>query len=323
MKDNWERHEKYYPLGLDQISRVIESVFKNSKVDSFNLLGTGFRNSNYMIFLEDFSEPLVLRLYKGGKDTAGKEMSISRLVRKTVPTADYIHVDTSSRLLDIPWAILEWKPGTALSELMKIGDSSDIASYANPVGRTLAEIHKYKFSEHGFLGPSLEVVTPFRLDETHFLQLTGKFLNERCGEFLGHTIRDSLWKFCIKNSYALMENEEEPALVHSDYNGLNILIEGDAPDVSVSAVLDWEFAFSGSRYADIGNLLRYEEEGSAFERHFIKGYREGGCFLDPNWRMLAKLQDLVALCDLLNRSTTEAPRRVEDIRSLITRTLTE
>ncbi|WP_292608763.1 phosphotransferase [Nocardioides sp. REDSEA-S30_B4] len=51
-------------------------------------------------------------------------------------------------------------------------------------------------------------------------------------------------------------------LVHGDLNPKNVLLVRD-PDttdggVSVSGVLDWEFAHAGSPWADLGNLLRFD-----------------------------------------------------------------
>jgi len=41
-------------------------------------------------------------------------------------------------------------------------------------------------------------------------------------------------------------------------------------------VLDWEEAFAWNRHADVGNMLRYEVNGSRIEQHFIKAYEVGG-----------------------------------------------
>lgn len=91
--------------------------------------------------------------------------------------------------------------------------------------------------------------------------------------------------------------------------------------IPVSAVLDWEEAFSWNRYVDIGNMLRYEEDGSAFETYFIRAYQEQGGTLADNWKLLSKLEDLVALCDMLNHSTKETPNRMRDLLRLISKTV--
>jgi Ser/Thr protein kinase RdoA (MazF antagonist) len=118
----------------------------------------------------------------------------------------------------------------------------------------------------------------------------------------------------------LSESRETPVLVHLDFNGLNILTQHGPTGCSVSAVLDWEDAFSWSRHADIANMLRYEEDDSTFEKHFIRAYREGAA-LEDNWKLLSKLEDLVALCDMLNNSTVDTPNRMTDLQHLIAGTV--
>jgi hypothetical protein len=66
----------------------------------------------------------------------------------------------------------------------------------------------------------------------------------------------------------------------------------------VAAVLDWEFAISSSPLADIGNFLRYERAARPIaEPHFSAGFMRAGGRLPHDWRRLARIADLVALCD--------------------------
>ena len=81
---------------------------------------------------------------------------------------------------------------------------------------------------------------------------------------------------------------------------------------NVSAVLDWEFAFAGSPLVDIGNMLRYSHLHPAiFEQEFINGYREQGRMLPPDWKKIAKLVDLLSLCEFLNSPTPRDALRQE------------
>jgi len=47
-------------------------------------------------------------------------------------------------------------------------------------------------------------------------------------------------------------------LVHGDFGKRNLLVRSIAGQWIVAAVLDWEFAVSGSPLADLGHFLRYE-----------------------------------------------------------------
>jgi len=276
---------------------------------------------NYKIHLGGRLEPFVLRLYRGNKAIADKEMDIAQLVRKRVPIADFIYADTGCRTFERPWAILEWKEGVLLWDLLKMGTPEDIASAAAATGKVLANIHAHRFMKSGFFGEHLTVTDPLNMGGQRFLSAIAEHLNAQCGVWLGGQPRQKVWSFCQLYSSVLSENRETPVLLHSDFNGLNLLMQRQPTGYSVSAVLDWEDAFAWSRYADIGNMLRYEEDGSAYETEFIRAYTDGGGGLDDNWKLLSKLEDLVALCDMLNASTIDTPKRMRDLKNLITRTV--
>ncbi len=53
----------------------------------------------------------------------------------------------------------------------------------------------------------------------------------------------------------------------------------------VSAILDWEFAFSGSMLWDVANMLRYAHQVPAnFEKAFISGLVQSGITLPKDWK---------------------------------------
>ncbi len=300
---------------------MANSVFPDDRVLAFERLGNGFSNSNYKVYIEGVPSPIVFRLYASSKGIATKEQRISKLVGPDVPVAAYLHVDESCSLIDVPFAILEWRSGVLLSDLMRTSHGIHLASAAESVGKVLAQIHKHEFPKFGFLNERLEIERSMRIDEDEFHSLITHFIGNSCGIFLGEGISKDVLAFCKNQGHNLSEDLRAPVLVHSDYNGLNILINGNSDQSSVSAVLDWEYAFSGSRYADIGNMLRYEKDGSVFETNFLRGYEGNGGVLKDNWRILSRLHDLIALCDLLDRSSSETPRRVQDLRYLIGKTV--
>jgi fructokinase len=98
--------------------------------------------------------------------------------------------------------------------------------------------------------------------------------------------------------------------VHSDFGSRNILVREVAGQWTVASVIDWEFAFSGSPLLDLGNFLRYElRQQPLVEPHFSRGFIAGGGILPAEWRRLARVIDLTALCELLTRE--ELPADVE------------
>ncbi|WEG12117.1 aminoglycoside phosphotransferase family protein [Pullulanibacillus sp. KACC 23026] len=321
MKDNWERLNSPPSLNSAQINDIIEEAFPNKRVIYSERIGVGLSNSNYKIYFNNTPQPFVFRLYRGTKEVASKELEIAHLISRHIPIANFIVSDTSCSKVDHPWSILEWKDGQLLWNVIRQGTREDIASSAESTGKVLADIHRFTFNNSGFFGKSLKIKEPFRMDGDRFLSVIDECLHNNCGLYLGETYTRKVWSFCQTYSSLLTENQESPVLVHSDYNGLNLLVQQKGNGYSVSAVLDWEDAFSWNRYADIGNMLRYEEAASIFETHFIRGYQENGVTLNDNWKLLSKLEDLVALCDMLNHSTPNTPNRVNDLKNLILNTI--
>lgn len=322
MKEGWERTVPPMQLDITQIHDMITPVFPRKKVIAAERIGTGLSNTNYKIRLEGCAEPYVLRLFRKGREIAEKELAIIRRVRQTVPVADYIYADMSCSVFDKPWAVMEWKEGNLLRDVMRDGSEQDLVSAAASAGRILANIHKHTFMESGFFNGDMKVQEPMRMNGERFLAFIEQSLfQDLCGHWLGEELTQSVWSFSQTYSHLLSEIEDSPVLVHSDYNGLNILMSHGPEGCTVSAVLDWEDAFSWNRYVDIANMLRYEPDGSVFEKNFVRAYLEEGAVLNDHWKILSKLEDLVALCDMLTHSNLATPTRIRDLQRLIAETV--
>lgn len=320
MKANWERPAAPAPMNQTQASALVSDLFPGKQVLQVERIGTGLSNSNYIIRFSGMSVPYILRVYREGAWIAEKEQAIHQLLMNSAPVPQILYMDASCTRLSQPYAVLEWMPGKLLRDVLQNGDADEISRCAASAGAALAQIHSHQFEEPGFFGSGLNIAQRIKMDADTFTAFIVDSLEQQnAGQYLGSGIARRLQECCAKLAPYLDEQAGKPVLVHSDYNGLNILFE----DGAVSAVLDWEFAYSGSRLCDIGNMLRYEKPDSIFEQAFIKGYVEAGGQLPFNWRMLARLEDLVALCDLLNRSTPAMPNRISDLKSLIANSIEE
>jgi aminoglycoside phosphotransferase (APT) family kinase protein len=103
------------------------------------------------------------------------------------------------------------------------------------------------------------------------------------------------------NAPQLAALNSQSRLVHGDFGHRNLLVQCIDGVWRVAAVLDWEFAISGSPLADIGHfLLRHDKSSMGLiEPSFVKGYLDEGGNLPEDWRHLAALVDLTALCESL------------------------
>ena len=115
---------------------------------------------------------------------------------------------------------------------------------------------------------------------------------------------------------------EPPRLTHADFNGSNVLVHQTPEGWRVAAVLDWEFAFAGAPFFDFGNLLRAPlGDLDGFAEAVAMGYREAGAAMPADWRELARIADLTAWADFLNRADA-TQQVIADARRMIERTVT-
>ena len=322
MKDSWERSGKKLNINDESIRTMINQVFKNRQLVKIEKTETGLSSGIYKVQVEGEASPFILRISNGDVEVASKEKAIADRLSGVVPVADYVYFDTTRNIVDYDWAVLEWKEGVLLRDIVQGGDERQIVQAAEAVGNVLARIHSHTFHCSGSLAGDLSIVDPFTMGTDDFNSFISESLDKgAAGRWLGIEVTDKVRSFCLQHSSLLSEVDEPSVLVHSDFNGLNILMLDHLNRVEVSAVLDWEFAFAGRRYVDIGNMLRYENSNSLFERHFIQSYKDAGGYLNENWRLISKLEDIIALLDILNHSTSDMPNKISDVRRLMIGTI--
>lgn len=315
MKENWERSKPFHLLSKQEIEGMLQSFLPNKRLASFELMGGGFSNSNYKMQVESIGKPLVLRITK--QEVGKVEHALHSKLHKRLPVPEIYY---SERHGDQSFAIMEWKEGVQLKEVMVGKDVDAIRQTAFSVGYWLSEIRKHRFEKSGFFNETLEVNDPLKIAPESFLSLMEQFLIDgQTGRWLGKELTSRVWDFAQRNNRVLENIDVEPALVHSDFNGLNILVDEKS---EVAGIIDWEFAFAGPIYVDIGNLLRYRDFScfNEFKRAFIEGLQSGGITLPNHWEKIAELVDLIALCSMLNNNFG-GTNRINDITQLITQTL--
>lgn len=217
-----------------------------------------------------------------------------------------------------PFAILNFVEGMTLRDLKRTGDKDAIAQSALAAGRVLAALGKFTFPKPGWLSAGLEVAAPLLegadpLPRFVDLCLASPHVQRRLQAVLRSRLHDLIWSWASR----LRELDTETSLVHCDFGMRNLLVRKKANQWRVAALLDWEFAVSGSPLIDVAHFLRYEVRASPLlEPHFSRGFLEAGGVLPPDWRQLCRVIDLSALVDTLVRA--ELPSDVErEIMELI------
>lgn len=280
----------------------LQRALPGHRIRAAEPLGGGYRNENIRITTD--SGGYVLRRYV--RDDAARTCAIeaalaARLASAGVPSAEVIAADPEGTAAGLPLLLARHMPGVMVSEAMARypGSAAELGAAA---GRALAAIGAVTFPGGGvFTGPDL-VPSPEGMPAS-----LPEFLEAclRAGHAAGALSPAELGRLRALAAAAdplARSVGTARQLVHADYNGKNLLAVGSDGRWSISAVLDWEFAFSGSPLTDIGNMLRFrDEQPPGFGGGFIAGYRDASSRLPEHWREISEALDLYALADFLTR----------------------
>ena len=297
----WIRSEPRRSVPVRVVERIAGAALPHCRVAGVELLGDGLRNANFKVHLDSTPEMLVLRIYEHDASLCRKELDLMRLVSGSVPAPEVIRAEPGGWEDLPPFVLMRYVGGISFRDLARSGDTEAIAQAAYSAGEALAAIGRNRFPKPGWLAPGPAVTTPLLEgpDPTpRFVDLclASTDLERRMPADLRDCTHALVWRWAPQ----LAPLEAETRLVHGDFNQRNVLVRAVAGKWSVAAVLDWEFAVSGCPLCDVGSFLRYERVSRpTSEPHFSNGYLHAGGTLPRDWRRLARVIALTALCEIL------------------------
>jgi aminoglycoside phosphotransferase (APT) family kinase protein len=290
-------------IGPALIHDCIAIAFPGSEIARTEILSGGLINTNIKIEFSAEQPPVVLRFYRGDAAVCLKECEILRLVRSTVPVPEVIHVEPNGIDGSRPFSILGFVNGWTFQQLKRAKDLEAIHQAAASVGEMLARIGKYKFPKPGRLQVGNELTVgplymegPDPIPRLLDLFLQSEHLQQRLDVSLQRKLHDLIWSWADR----LRVFDNDSHLVHCDFGSRNILVDCVNGRWQVVAVLDWEFALSGSPLLDVGHFLRYEPEDRPLrEPYFSRAFVESGGSLPDDWRRISQVLDLTGLVECL------------------------
>ena len=284
----------------------VSCALPSHRITAAETLGGGYRNENIRVVTDRGS--YVLRRYsRSGTGAAIAERTCAveaalaaRLAAAAVPAAEVIAADPAGTAVGEPLLLARYVPGVMVSQAIA-ADPGSAGELGQAAGRALAAIGSVTFPRGGpFTGPDL---IPSADGWPSLPEFAGSCL--RATPVASALSPDEIGRLRVLAAAAdplAGAVADARQLVHSDYNGKNLLAVTRGGRWSISAVLDWEFAFSGSPLTDIGNMLRFRDaHPPGFADGFVAGYREAGGRLPPRWREISEALDLYALFDFLTR----------------------
>ncbi len=300
-------------LASPAVRAWLDSVLAGQPIATARRLAGGYRNDNVLL-VTAAGQRYVLRRYPAdaGAGSASRtcaiEAAVAARLQGIVPVAEVVAADPAGSAAGTPLLLSRYAPGTMVSELLAGAGGDDARKLGHAAGALLPDVGSVSFGTAGFFtGPDLIPSAggmPGSLLE--FVESCLRAANARAGSGdaagLTRAEQDGLRELAVRAAPLVARAESGRRLVHADYNPKNLLAVRRGGRWAISAVLDWEFAFSGSPLADIGNMLRPRPAVPAdFTAGFIAGYREAAGRLPPDWREISEALDLYALADFLTR----------------------
>jgi aminoglycoside phosphotransferase (APT) family kinase protein len=307
------------------VRRWLASALAGQRIVAVQQLAGGYRNDNVLL-VTDAAEKYVLRRYRGGDveatgRTCGVEAALAARLRGIVPVPEVIAADPAGSAAAEPLLLSRYAAGSMVSEVLARPDGAaagsagqapgdagrPAADLGRAAGAVLAAIGSVRFGGPGFftgpdLIPSAEGMPASLPDFVEDCLRAARASGEHTVGGLSPAEQDGLRALAVRAGPAAARVNGSRQLVHSDYNPKNLLAVHRGGQWSITAVLDWEFAYSGSPLADLGNMLRPRPGVPAdFAAGFSTGYRQAGGELPDGWREISEALDLYALADFLTR----------------------
>jgi aminoglycoside phosphotransferase (APT) family kinase protein len=288
-----------------------------SRVVASRMLAGGFSHQTCLLTLSDGQ--VVVRL---GGANPGIEAAVMTMAGAQVPVPRVLLVKPAAgegRTL----MALEYVPGALLSAVLSRGgelSSAAARALGAEVGRVVAGIGAVRLAHPGFFTDEALTVRRERPWSLQLVEVAEACMANTPPARLDPATRQAWVNLCAIHAPALAAIDTQARLVHADINPKNILVSGSGTQWRVEAVLDWEFAYSGSPYGDAANMARFAANyPSAYSDGFRTAFAEhqpDDLPLVDRWAHLGRVLDMFALSDLVTRPVghSVAEQAAEQIR---------
>lgn len=229
-----------------------------------------------------------------GDARAQVDASVMRWVRGLVPVPEVLEVRPAAQGLPA-LLVTRYVEGVRGDDVVRAAEPEVLSRVGEELGRLAATLAGVATLEAGhFVDERLRTV-PSRPDEEDL----PAFVEARIGDLRGldDRGREGLRRLA-RQAQDELDDVGRTTLVHGDFHPKNVVL--DPTTLRVRAVVDWEHAHSGSPYADLGSLLRFDRS-PVWEEAVLEGWAAVRAE-DPALALhRARCVDLRALVDLAAR----------------------
>ena len=316
MRESWGRQDAEIAVDRAAISTLLQPAFSRPvDISRIDRISGGLVNTNIKVTLCE--DAVLLRIYQRGAKEGLKEAALIRRLAGRVPVPELLFAAEHNPITGHAYSILRWIEGRSLDGLARAGE--ELAPAARGLGEALANVHTMKFQRFGYLNQELNIVDRIDFDHAGLLAYLDNFLAGGVGpDRLGRDLLAAIRRLVERQGDRIASWPGAPCLVHGDCNGSNLIVARTrAGQWELAAMLDWEFAFSGTPGFDFAHFLRPPlGVHAAFGDVAAASYRAAGGMLPPNWRAIARFTDLFAWMDVISRAGS-AEQVIADARDAI------
>jgi aminoglycoside phosphotransferase (APT) family kinase protein len=133
----WERTIPYYNITTSTAQHLLQAVDRSWVVDHITLMPNGKRNTNYKVTLKGHNTPFLLRIFGAQNTWWQKEVAMYELVKSLVPVPKLLALESTTQLIEHPYAVYEFLDGVTLDAVTGPIDNRLFVQ----LGEALARLH--------------------------------------------------------------------------------------------------------------------------------------------------------------------------------------
>ena len=308
-KQDWEMVNPDFNVSKEVIGLILEQVYQTHHLE-YEVTKQGCANKN-LVVMTPRGQKEVVRLYCRDPGSLKIEQSVLAELNGSVPVPTILK---TGRIADVTYCVQNHLPGVLLRDLL-LAQEVDVYGLMENVGHVLGLLSKWRFGKSGFFDDGLTIQS----DGLDYVSYTHKLLDQVKSENKLTAKECQNWHQIVDALSQHFPNPSEDYLVHGDFDPSNILVDCVDQRWSVTGILDWEFAHSGSPLQDMANMLRYQDKVSKdFRKGFIQGVQHQ-ISLPDHWETTVDLCNVLGLLDCLAHrvEVKSHPNRYHDVTDLL------
>lgn len=286
------RINDFIKLDIKEVSSLFAQFDNKLMILDCLLIKDSMSNSGYIVTTA--SGKYLLKLYSNSTDKIETAVYMNLKDKINVPKLYYY--DNSKQLFPFVYTIVEFLEGVTFMQYIRKNLQYPL-EMAFEIGKMCALIHTKKYAYDALLDDKLNIVEKLPSTSGKILHL----LNGKPAEYLKPETVEKLRKFIKEKPDLFNRIEAESVLCHGDVNYNNIMFTGEK-----LYFIDFEFAYSGSIYHDIGHFFRRKDDDiqTLIDKRVYDAFQQGYDSVSDNklpsdWLILAHLCDINALLCLL------------------------